>query len=234
MRCTLADLASSATWYIHEKFNSVAFLLAMKLHHSGLNCDDQLCSLSGFRSIPFRSASDIQHIFHKEFAPRIANGHFLLRHQTWLLFPVGKKVEVPDRIYACVCPHWYFITPHSMELRTKMSCRASHWDNAQLNSGCLNCSGLFQCMDCPTEFQIDAMNFFEHGVALILTRWLDLGEGWNLLDSKYRSHLRHNENDVMLPFKAGSIKAGYEGADADIASLLTPKYKADMFRLKLQ
>lgn len=80
------------------------------------------------------------------------------------------------------------------------------------------------------EFQIDAMNFFEHGAALILTRWLDLGEGWNLLDSKYRSRLRHNQNDVILPFTAGSIKAGYEGAGADIARLLIPKYKAEMFK----
>ena len=227
MPCTKTDYASSVRWYIHDKFNSVAFLLAMKLHHSGLNYDEQLSSLSGFRSLSMHS-----HILHQEFAPRIANGHFLLRHQTWLLLPARRKVEPPKRICTCVCPHWHFRMPYSMELTRKMACRASHWDNAQLNSRCPTCSGLFQCRTCPTEFQIDAMDFFEHGVALILTRWLDLGEGWSLLDGRYRSHVRHYYGD-QVPFKAGSIKAAYEGVDVDMIRLLTPKYKAEMFKHKL-
>lgn len=227
MPCTKADYASFADWFINDKFSSVELLLVMKLYHSGLNYDERLSSLSGFRSHYMRS-----HILHQEFAPRIANGHFLMRHQTWILLPAGRKLELPKLICTCVCPHWRFNMPYATELTRKMRCRASHWDNAQLNSRCQTCSGLFQCWICPTEFQIDAMDFSEYGVALLLTRWLDLGEGWSLLDSRYRSHVRYYYGN-QVPFKAGSIKATYEGVGVDMIRLLTPKYKAEMLKHKL-
>lgn len=234
--CTKADYASSVHRYIHDGFDSVTFLLVMKLHRSGLNCDELLSSLSEFRSILIRGAYDTTHILHEEFAPRIADGRFLLRHQIWLLLPLGRKVEVPRKVYTCICPHWDFIVPysHSTELTRKLTCRASHWKNPQLNSSCSTCAGLFQCEACPTEFQIDAMDFSDHnhGVALIITCWLDLGEGRNLLDSKYKSRVSCYRGDPV-PFKAGSIKAAYEGGDINIVHLLTPKYKADMFKHRL-
>ena len=234
--CTKADYASSAHWYIYDGFTSVAFLLTMKLHRGSLNCDELLSSLSGSRTLLVRGAYDTTHILHEEFVPRIADGRFLLRRQNWLIFPAGKKVEVPKKVYTCICPHWHFIVPysHSTELTRKLSCRASHWNNQQLNSNCPTFTGLFQCEACPTEFQIDAMDFsdYDYGGALIITRWLDLGEGQNPLDGKYRSHVRSYHGDPV-PFKAGSIKTTYEGGDIDIVQLLTPKYKADMLKDRL-
>jgi hypothetical protein len=230
--CTMADCASSVHWHICGGFTSVTFFLVMKLYRSGLDYDKLLSSLSRFYSFPRRSVSDTKHVNHEEFTPRITDGRFLLRHQIWLLLPVGKKVEVPKRVYANICPHWHFVVPYgqSIELRRRLTCRASHWNNPQLN--CLTCAGLFQCDTCPTEIQIDAMDFFGHGVALIITCWLDLGEGRNPLDIKYRSHVHGYWGDPV-PFDAGSIKATYEGGDIDIIQLLTPKYKAEMFKSAL-
>lgn len=226
--CVMADCASSVRWHIFRAFTSITFFLIMKLYRSGLNYDKLLTSISGFHSFPRRIVSDTKHVCHVEFTPRIADGRFLLRHQIWLLIPVGNKVEVPKEISTSICPHWHFVVPnaHAIELRRRLACRASHWNNPQLN--CSICAGLFQCDTCPTEFQVDAMDFFDHGVALITTGWLDLGEGRNSLDSKYRSHVRGYRGDPV-PFAAESIKNTYEGGDIGIIQLLTPKYKAEMF-----
>lgn len=224
--CTMADCASSVRFYIYEGFTSVTFFLIMKLYRSRLDYNKLLPSLPGFRSFPRRSVSNT--VIHEEFTPRITDDRFLLRHQIWLLLPVG-KVEVPKRVNTSICPHWHFVVPlaQSIELRRRLTCRASHWNNPQLN--CPTCAGLFQCDTCPTEFQIDAMDFFDYGIALIITCWLDLGEGRNQLDSKYRSHIGRYWGDPVS-FKAGSIKTTYEGGDIDIIQLLTPKYKAEMFK----
>lgn len=76
---------------------------------------------------------------------------------------------------------------------------------------------------------------FEHGVALIITRWLDLGESRTLLDPKYSSHVLAHvgcEGDPV-PFEAGSIRDAYQGSELTIEELLTPKYKEDLFKHKL-
>jgi hypothetical protein len=165
----------------------------MKLHRYGLDCSEQLSLLTGYSSRP-----TFGYVYQWESAPRIVNGHFLLRHQVWLYFPLGYEVKVPHMIYTDVCPHlefreyfWTSLRLRSSNIKNKMDCRASYWDNEKLNSKCLTCSGLFQCKICPTEFQIDVKEFLGKGVALVLTRWLDLGEGRTLSDPRYASHVLH-------------------------------------------
>lgn len=181
----------------------------MKLHRHGLVCSEQLSLLTGFGS-PCERGYNHQWTS----VPRIINGQFILRHQSWLLFPVGYELIVPDMIYTHVCPHWEFKSRGWSGLKTKLHCRISHWNSLQLNFRCLTCSGLFQCKICPTEFQIDIKDFLKNRLALILTRWLDLGEGRSLSDPRYTSHVRHRFSlrslDTPVLFVPGSIKATYE------------------------
>lgn len=83
-------------------------------------------------------------------------------------------------------------------------------------------------MFCPTEFQIEAKIFAEKGVALILTRWLDLGDG-SLGDERYASRLRGYEGRPVR-FEAGSIKVAFEGGGLDTEKLVTTKDKTGMFK----
>jgi hypothetical protein len=228
-RCTREDDDSYVDEYIQDGFSSATFQSAMKLHRYGLNCSKQLSLLTGFHS-----SFEIGHNYQWESTPRIVNGHFLLRHQAWFLFPVGWDVRLPSTVVADVCPHWTLdsYSGHSTRLETKIACRMSHWDDVRLNSRCRTCSGLFQCKRCPTEFQIDVKDFLENGVALILTRWLDLGEGRTPLDPRYASHVIHKHcrrYSVPVRFEAGSIRAAFEGGDFDIETLLTPKHKEHLF-----
>lgn len=226
--CAARDATSYVEYYIQEGFCSVTFQSAMKLYRNRLNYSDQLSLLTGFGS-PFAHGYDYKWIS----VPRIINGHFILRHQTWFLYPVGYEVIIPNIIYTDICPHWIFNSLGSSGLKTKLSCRISHWDNLRLNSRCSTCSGLFQCDICPTEFQIDTKDFSENGIALIITRWLDLGEGRVLSDPRYTSHISHGHissyQDIPVPFNAGSIRAMYEGGSFDVQKLSIPQYKLNLF-----
>ncbi|KFX91272.1 hypothetical protein V490_05999 [Pseudogymnoascus sp. VKM F-3557] len=214
----------------------------MKLHRQGLDFSKHLSHLT--RSGTNRSTT---YIHHWEAKPRIMDGHYLLRHQTWLLFRNPAAYEMAlETIDLRVCPGWYsgsfyvakWVTQHPNwrpeiagppRLTRMLAFRASHLDNAELNSSCPNCTGLTKCEYCPTEFQLDAKNFNGHGVALVITRWLDLGEGRNLQDDWFRSHLWCYKGPPMLS-RAGSIRAAYEGRHINIEKLLTPRYKTEMLR----
>lgn len=212
---------------IYPGFYPVTFQSAMKVHYYGLDYSKHLSLLTDYDSY-----AKTGHNYQWEATPRIVDGHFLLRHQVWFIFPNGWEVTVPDQMNTDVCDHWQYITPSfPTRLRTKIACRVKHWDNLRLNNSCQTCSGLFQCEICPTEFQIDIKDIPKKLVALVLTRWLDLGEGRSLWNQLYASHLdrlHHKFPDNPpgpVSFEAGSIRAEFEGeGDLDMEKLLTPKY----------
>jgi hypothetical protein len=170
--CTEADYQFRVWKYIHECFNFITFQSAMKLHQQGLDCSMQLSLLSGFSTM-FHSG----HTFRRVARPRIVDGRLFLRFQQWFLFPAAQPVRCPTRIPIYVCPHWEHILVQFVS-RTRLgfilSCRASHWDDERINSTCPRCAGLHRCEICPIEFQIDIKNFGEKGIALVVSRWLDL------------------------------------------------------------
>mgnify|MGYP001580602516 CR=1 FL=1 len=226
--CSVRDLNSHVQYNIQDGFCSITFQSAMKLYRHGLDYSEQISLLTGFGSPNVRG-----YTYQWTSIPRIVNGHFILRHQVWLLYPVGYEVIMPDTIYTDICPHWQFNCLGWSKLNMKLACRISHWDNLRLNLRCPTCSGLFQCRICPTEFQINTKDFLRNGVALVLTRWLDLGEGRDLSDPRYASHVYHGYGscyrDTPVPFEAGSIRAAYEGESFDEEKLLTPEYKFELF-----
>lgn len=81
----------------------------------------------------------------------------------------------------------------------------------------------FSSARCPTEFQLDIKHFHNKGVALVVTRWLVLGEGHTVSNPWYASHAEYYFPEPVS-FNAGSIKAAYEGEDLDMEKLLTPKH----------
>jgi hypothetical protein len=87
---------------------------------------------------------------------------------------------------------------------------------------------LKQCNYCPTEYQIDLQECGQLGVAVVITRWLDLGEGQTFMDSKWWSRLstsytnhhvfagaggiykKRLRDRAPMPFEAGSIHTSFE------------------------
>jgi hypothetical protein len=231
--CEIADRSFYLSLYIQPQFDSITFLLAMKLHRHGLDSSKLLSHFTGSGTI-----RRITHIQHWKSQPRIVNGHYLLRHQTRLLLRAPPPYEIDfDIINLRVCPDWYsgyfyiakMVRQHPNyrpevdgppRLVRMLACRISHLDNAELNSSCSTCAGLIRCKNCPTEFQVDVKNVNEQGVALVITRWLDLGEGRDLQDERFRSHLSCYKGQPVRP-GAGSIKGAYEGRHFEMEELLT-------------
>jgi hypothetical protein len=99
-KCTLKDMDSDVDINIHDGFSSIAFQSAMKLHRHGLDCSMQLSLLT-----KSRSSIGYGYTYRWESTPRIVNGHFILRHQLWILFPVRYAVIAPKITSNDVCPH---------------------------------------------------------------------------------------------------------------------------------
>jgi len=227
--CTQEDIHQDVQKYIHKNFNYVTFQTTMKLHRSGIDCSRHLSLLAGVET-DCRS----RHTYQWAASPRIVNDRFLLRFQQWFLFPVGQQVRFPTSMSLLICPHWAHSSHYkfSTTLGSKMACRASHWDNEALVRKCPVCSGLHQCVRCPTEFQIGSKDFGSSGVALVVTRWSDLGEGLTPLDPTWESHLpmttTYSSNSVLA--NDGPIKNAYEGGTPDEVALLEPGNKGRLFQ----
>lgn len=63
-----------------------------------------------------------------------------------------------------------------------------------------------------TEFQISSNAIGKNTMVLILTYWLDLGEGRTPRDPLWETHVKPYVPGICLRFEKGSIKAAYEGS----------------------
>jgi hypothetical protein len=60
------------------------------------------------------------------------------------------------------------------------------------------------CRYCLTELQLDAKDLGEHGVALVVTKWQDLGRGEDPMDLEYKIHVQQDISVLLF----GSIPDG--------------------------
>jgi hypothetical protein len=209
---------------LSESFVDITFRSVMKLHCYGINCQKLLAL---FADVDTGHLPGVTNQWAS--ACRISNGRLIFRHQNWILHPAGATSYSlpPSGARLIVCPHYNILHER---FNDKLSCRLDHWRDAQRNMSCSVCSGLFQCTYCPTEFQIDVKDFGAVGVALVVTRWLDLGEGRSALDPSWDRHLLKIDRGIETPitFPAGSIKQDFQQR-LPSEELLTPKCSALLF-----
>lgn len=215
--------------YINPNFSYIQLQSARKLYHSSHHNKHRQ---KLYLMLSIREYSDYDTYVHrKKSYSWITDTRFLYREQDWIRFRHcncykfgnGHCIscgDMKDSVSAAllslvVCPHLQrplekAITETKFE--AIMTCRASHWDDPWLNNNCSTCSGLHQCQICPTEFQLDTKDYDLFDKRLILTRWLDLGEGLTPGDPKWTSHIGSNDGgeEKPLPFKAGSLKATFQ------------------------
>lgn len=110
--------------------------------------------------------------------------------ETWsALTAKYRALEINPFFFFGICPHTDFraATVRALE---DAQCRFQH--NHQ-RGWCRKGTGLQQCRSCPTEYQADLQGWWGFGVYVTITKWLDLGEGRNWTDFKWRSHLANME-----------------------------------------
>ncbi|OBT80879.1 hypothetical protein VF21_00029 [Pseudogymnoascus sp. 05NY08] len=116
-----------------------------------------------------------------------------------------------------------------------VTCRTKHLqnmlDDVDHNLVCSQCAGPFLCHLCPAEFQVDTKDFGNRGVALVITRWLDLGDGSAPFDPSWTSRVvkGHYPRRIDVPVPLGSIQEDFQHR-LDDDELLTPEFPVSLLR----
>jgi hypothetical protein len=182
--CDKAEVLGKVSKYIHKDFQFRTFQMAMKKYRLGLDHEiwlECLCRES--------TKCRIMQKFPSEFKAdaRIVDGSLLFRSQRVILIPPGLTIRNLDRCSFNICPHIRLVA-HGAEanIPETAECTTNHQHALQR---CVRKSGIVPCTACPTEYNLSLEECGGFGVAAIITKWMDLGEGQTILDPKWLSHL---------------------------------------------
>lgn len=120
---------------------------------------------------------------------KIIAGSLILRIQYILLIPLGQTLQVPLYGTLGICPH---TKTSSLNVRALEDTRCKVKHNHYFGQ-CTKSFKLKQCYCCLTEYQVDLQECGQRGSLIAITKWLDLGEGRNWTDVKWKSHLADRE-----------------------------------------
>ena len=183
-QCHKAEVLGKVSKYIHEDFQFRTFQMAMKKYRLGLDHElwlECLCRQS--------TTCTIMQKFPSEFKAdaRIVDSSLLFRSQRVILIPPGLTIRNLDRCSFDICPHIRLVA-HGAEanLPETAGCTMNHQHGLQR---CVRRSGIVPCIACPTEYELSLEECRGFGVAAIITKWMDLGEGQTILDPRWLSHL---------------------------------------------
>jgi hypothetical protein len=192
--CHKAEVLGKVSKYIHKDFQFRTFQMAMKKHRLGLDHElwlEFLCRESTTRRIMQKFPSEFKA------DARIVDSSLLFRSQRVILIPPGLTIRNLDRCSFDICPHIRLVA-HGDEanLPEAAGCTMDHQHGLQR---CVRKSGIVPCIACPTEYELSLEECGGFGVAAIITKWMDLGEGQTILDPRWLSHLsnKYAASDVF-------------------------------------
>lgn len=221
--CWMEDLRNEINRNIHLEFSSTIFGMAMKAHRQGHETSRFLSLLS---SGPATSTPRLGFGEQRTAAVRIQDGSLLVREQRMFMIPRFRKLPLPKYAYFDVCAHIRFWTKTDMY---NFGIQIPYGDEIE---GYENREGLLCCDYCYTEFRVDFKSYGKAGNAMFVTKWMDIGEGRDPSDHKFRTRLRHYRGKTsQVTFRRGSICAAFEQkaeSEVEFFSLLTPRREKDL------
>lgn len=203
--CTRVESTMRVFHYYHDYFYFSKVQYIMKRHRRfKLDCSLQLKELSTTCYIHKYPHTISTHAL-------IWSGNLFLRSNHWILLQgSGLALELPESYEINICPHIAAgkKTSCGRHLQTLIQCYISHYD---ANLLCNICTGVHQCKECDTEFQICHTKFGIHDLALGLIVWQDFGDGSSPFDSKWEPHRSASSKLRRSPdFLTGSLKEQFE------------------------
>jgi hypothetical protein len=182
--CDNAEVRGKVRRYIHGGFQFRTLQMAMKKHPLGLDHEvwlKCLCRQSTTGMIMQKFASEFKA------DARIVDSCLLFRSELVTLIPPGLTIRNMDRCSIAICHHIRLVA-HGAEanLPETAECILNHQHALQR---CVRKSGIVRCTACPTEYGLSIEECGKFGVAAIITKWMDLGEGQTILDPRWLSHL---------------------------------------------
>lgn len=183
-RCYTADLQGNVPTYIHRDFQFRTFQMAMKRYCLDLDYKiwlDCLCREQDKTVVMQRFESVV------EASAKIVNGCLLYRTLHIIFVPLGQSVTDVNRYVYSICPH-VEVPAHQIHalMPQAVACGLDHRHDLQQ---CLRMSDVACCTECPTDYQFELEECENFGAAVIVTKWLDLGEGRTIHDPKWFSRL---------------------------------------------
>ncbi|TAQ88925.1 hypothetical protein B7494_g2783 [Chlorociboria aeruginascens] len=216
LACWKADSEDYVSVVIHDRFSSTIFRMAMKAHRQGHDTANFTNLLSNREENPFRVGFRELH----SATARIQDGSLLVRNQTVFMIPSSKKLPLPWSIRIRICNHIRFGLPSQLY---KDGIQIPHSDAIETYE---NKQGIIYCEHCHTEFRIDFKSYGEDGNAMFVTTWIDLGDGRDPDDFKWKSRVHYCVEGMKEKSNSprGSIYAAFEqkvDSDFKCDSLLT-------------
>lgn len=225
LACWSADSGSDIKKAIHFEFSSTIFRMAMKAHRQGHDTAN-LVNLLSYGTTNFVRSGFVEQ---RSTAARIQDGSLLLREQRVFMIPSSQKLPLPWHGGIDICPHIRFVTMlglYKYGIRIPKSDAIEGYENKQ---------GIIYCEYCYTEFRVDFKGYGRVGNAMFVTRWMDVGEGRDPSDFKWRSRLwdyaSRSTTRKKATFRRGCICAAFEQkADSEFQfdSLLTAQNEKDL------
>lgn len=222
-RCVHAHPVLS--WY---EFTFHHLQLAMKRHHHGPGHGISTESLS-FTEVQISRDEDeagrVTTLLSVEARICPEPTSLCLRIQHWALVSSPKRDTIHSRTeFVEICAH---ITARSPELsqlvESKLKLRRT---GPEYRAG----ADVTKCRFCNTDFQVEIKDFGDEGLALVVTKWLDLGPGLTPMDTRWRVHLaRDSEAEIGALGEAGDVRLRFEserGLSQDALSCQNASYLA--------
>jgi hypothetical protein len=208
--CAREEFLGGIIGYIHPQFSFSTFQMAMKRYRLGLPYSDYLSRL-GHDWTSHGYTSDEMLPYQSRAQAKIVARSLILRIQYVLLIPLHRTLQIPRWSPMGICPHIEIMDLNARMLED-IQCKVEH------NHSLRHCSkefGLKQCYRCTTEYQVNLRERGQLGSVIVITKWLDLGEGRLRTDFKWRSHLNNTvvkKNPAINTYlpKLGSIRNSFE------------------------
>lgn len=139
---------------------------------------------------------------------RIQSGSLIVWEQRIFMMPSSQTIPVLRTDDIHICCHHPDLTLQDM---LKQGMRIPHSDDVERYE---NTHGILCCEYCYTEFRIDFKSYRNRnaGNAMFVTRWMDLGEGYDTNDIKWRNRLKLIEELSWrkVVYELGTICAAFE------------------------
>ena len=170
--------------------------------------------------------------------PKIVDNELFLRVQQWIAFDQDDQPTFERLCGPSICTHISkirgdYLKPLTLDL---LQCQVHHIGR---RASCPKCSVLYRCIDCGVEYESDAILFEDRKLAVVITKWLNVGNGDSPTNPDWRRHLYSSfdgwpvamAKDSLGPRSIfeGHIGRSQDTATRENASLL----RGESFRKKL-
>ncbi|OBT91200.1 hypothetical protein VE02_00347 [Pseudogymnoascus sp. 03VT05] len=206
-KCRTRDSLGQGIQYTPPHFTSTIFLMAMKAYRQGRDTT-KLLRLLSHKQINEDPEGFVE--LHTSEA-RIRNDSLLVRDQMVFMLPASLTTPFSLPAEFGSCKHVFLSSMADLRFCGIYVPRAEEMDDH------VNKEGIIYCRYCYMEMRIDFKSYGKAGNAMFVTRWMDIGEGRDVNDVKWKVRLGGgNEwlwDDVIYP--RGSICSAFEGRSSD-------------------